>query len=70
MAKLPPKQESGDSQEWLNTYADMVTLLLTFFVLLFACSNLDETKLQYVYQAFQMRGKYVNTIVAICGRAR
>ncbi len=64
MAKLPPKQESGDSQEWLNTYADMVTLLLTFFVLLFACSNLDETKLQYVYQAFQMRGKYVNTIVA------
>lgn len=64
MAKLPPKQEEGNTQEWLNTYADMVTLLLTFFVLLFACSNLDETKLQYVYQAFQMRGKFVNPIVA------
>lgn len=63
MAKLPPKKESGDSQEWLNTYADMVTLLLTFFVLLFACSNLDETKLQWIYQAFKMRGKYVNPIV-------
>lgn len=64
MAKLPPKKESGDSQEWLNTYADMVTLLLTFFVLLFACSNLDETKMQFILQAFQMRGKYVNPVVA------
>lgn len=64
MAKLPPKAEEGNSQEWLNTYADMVTLLLTFFVLLFACSNLDQTKLQFVFQEFQSRGKYVNNIVA------
>ena len=63
MAKLPPKKEEGNSQEWLNTYADMVTLLLTFFVLLFASSNLDETKLQYIFQAFQTRGKYINTVV-------
>lgn len=63
MAKLPPKQEAGNDQEWLNTYADMVTLLLTFFVLLFACSNLDETKMQYIFQAFQMRGKYINPVV-------
>ena len=63
MAKLPPKKEKGNDQEWLNTYADMVTLLLTFFVLLFASSNLDETKLQYIFQAFQTRGKYVNTVV-------
>lgn len=64
MAKLPPKKEEGNSQEWLNTYADMVTLLLTFFVLLFASSNLDETKMQYIFQAFQMRGKYVNQFVS------
>lgn len=63
MAKLPPKKSEGNSQEWLNTYADMVTLLLTFFVLLFASSNLDETKLQYIFQAFQTRGKYINTFV-------
>lgn len=63
MAKLPPKKEEGNTQEWLNTYADMVTLLLTFFVLLFASSNLDETKLQYIFQAFQTRGSYVNTVV-------
>ena len=60
MAKLPPKKEEGNTQEWLNTYADMVTLLLTFFVLLFACSNLDETKLQYIFQAFKSRGRFIN----------
>lgn len=64
MAKLPPKKEEGNSQEWLNTYADMVTLLLTFFVLLFASSNLDEAKLQFILQTFQNHGKYLNTVVA------
>lgn len=64
MAKLPPKKEEGNSQEWLNTYADMVTLLLTFFVLLFASSNLDESKMQFIVQAFQNHGKFVNTVVS------
>lgn len=64
MAKLPPKKSEENTGEWLNTYADMVTLLLTFFVLLFACSNLDETKLQYVFQEFKSRGRYFNQHVA------
>lgn len=63
MAKLPPKKGGGDVGDWLNTYADMVTLLLTFFVLLFACSNLDETKLQYVFQEFKSRGRYLNQVL-------
>lgn len=63
MAKLPPKKAEENTGEWLNTYADMVTLLLTFFVLLFSCSNMDETKIQYIVQAFQMRGHFLNTIV-------
>lgn len=64
MAKLPLKKGNDNVGDWLNTYADMVTLLLTFFVLLFACSNLDETKLQYVFQEFKSRGRYVNNVVA------
>lgn len=63
MAKMPPKKAEDSGGDWLNTYADMVTLLLTFFVLLFACSNLDETKMQLIFQAFQNRGNYLNTIV-------
>jgi len=34
--------------EWLNTYADMVTLLLTFFVLLFSMSTITPGKFQQV----------------------
>lgn len=34
----------GDSGDWLNTYADMVTLLLCFFVLLYSISNVDQGK--------------------------
>ncbi|MGB9613967.1 MAG: OmpA/MotB family protein [Fervidobacterium sp.] len=32
--------------EWLNTYGDMVTLLLTFFVLLFSMSSITPGKFQ------------------------
>lgn len=34
--------------EWLNTYGDMVTLLLTFFVLLFSMSSISPGKFQQV----------------------
>ncbi|MGN0683030.1 MAG: flagellar motor protein MotB [Oscillospiraceae bacterium] len=63
MAKQMPKKAEDSGGDWLNTYADMVTLLLTFFVLLFCCSNLDETKMQFILQAFKSRGKYVNQVV-------
>lgn len=63
MAKMPQKKAEENTGEWLNTYADMVTLLLTFFVLLFSCSNLDETKMQLIFQAFQSNGSYLNSIV-------
>lgn len=63
MAKQMPKKSEDSGGDWLNTYADMVTLLLTFFVLLFCCSNLDETKMQFILQAFKSRGKYVNQVV-------
>ncbi len=63
MAKLQKKPQENHDNDWLNTYADMVTLLLTFFVLLYASSSLDEQKWQYIYQAFQSHGKYLNEYV-------
>lgn len=39
--------------EWMATYADMVTLLMCFFVLLFAFSNIDAQKFVAVMQSFQ-----------------
>ena len=38
-------EESG-GDEWLATYGDLVTLLLCFFVLLFASSSVDAKKFQ------------------------
>jgi chemotaxis protein MotB len=40
------QDESSGGPNWLDTYADMVTLLLTFFVLLFSMSTLNSSKWQ------------------------
>ncbi|MBP1544962.1 MAG: flagellar motor protein MotB [Oscillospiraceae bacterium] len=63
MAKLEKKPKDSHDNDWLATYSDMVTLLLTFFVMLYASSSLDEQKWQYIYQAFQSRGKYLNEYI-------
>lgn len=45
MAKKPKKQAAG-APAWMVTFSDMVTLLLTFFVLLLSMANMDKTKFQ------------------------
>lgn len=45
------KRKAG-APEWMNTYGDMVTLLLTFFVLLFAFSNVDKEKFAALVESF------------------
>ena len=58
------RAESGEEKgNWLDTYADMVTLLLCFFVLLYSASSVDETKWQYIYQSFTSSGSYINPFV-------
>jgi chemotaxis protein MotB len=49
------KVESGASgaPAWMSTYGDMVTLLLCFFVLLYAFSSLDTQKFISMAESFQ-----------------
>lgn len=56
--EIPVKRkERGEenTQEWLNTYADMITLVLTFFVLLYSISNVNITKLEQIANAMQKK---------------
>lgn len=46
-------------QRWLLTYADMITLLLAFFVILYAISKLDLKK--YESLAVSLRGAFSTT---------
>lgn len=39
-------EEEGSGDTWLNTYADMITLVLTFFIALFSMSTLEQEKFQ------------------------
>lgn len=45
--------EKGGTASWMNTYADMVTLLLCFFVLLFSFSEIDANKFKAIMKSFQ-----------------
>ena len=51
------------SNEWMNTYADMVTLLLCFFILLFTMSTIEKEKWQALVQSFQSSGDNTQVVV-------
>lgn len=47
------EEEKKSSSDWMNTYGDMVTLLLTFFVMLYSFSTIDSAKMQQFLTSFQ-----------------
>ncbi len=51
MARRRKNIGSGGSN-WIDTYADMVTLLLTFFILLYSMSTIDSKKYYAIVEAF------------------
>jgi chemotaxis protein MotB len=49
------KKEEG-AADWLTTYGDMTTLLLTFFVMMFTTAEIDGSELRMILAAFQGLG--------------
>ena len=42
----------GGGANWMDTYGDMVTLLLCFFVLLYSMSTIDSAKWEALVMSF------------------
>jgi chemotaxis protein MotB len=65
------KRESHENHErWLVSYADFITLLFAFFVVMFASSQTDKAKMQAVSDSVQkaLKGESFNSMVtAILG---
>ena len=63
------KQDSGGGgggcPAWLATYGDMVTLVLTFFILLFSFSSIDKAKWQQVVMSLSGGSSVFNQAVPI-----
>lgn len=53
MARKKKQECKSGAPEWMATYGDMVTLLMCFFVLLFAFSSIDAQKFEAVMMSFQ-----------------
>ena len=52
MAKRKEERAKPGSPAWMNTFSDLMNLLLCFFILLFASSTIDAEKLEQVAASF------------------
>lgn len=53
MPKKKAEAEKENSERWLLTYADMITLLMLFFIVLYSMSNVDSEKYKAISKALQ-----------------
>jgi len=54
MSPKPSTEDSKSSQErWMVSYADLITLLLAFFVAMYSVSRLDQEKLAKAQESFR-----------------
>lgn len=52
--KLGKNDGTGGSPSWMTTYSDLMSLLLTFFILLYSMSNIDAEKFKNIAYSLQI----------------
>ena len=55
MARKKREEEKGIEGGWINTFADLMNLLLCFFVLLFSMSTVDADKYEQIVTSMSER---------------
>ena len=58
----PIEEKEEPKQAWLLTYADMMTLLFAFFVMMFSMSSPDPVKISQIQDAMQKEAGLEGTI--------
>ncbi|WP_373481570.1 flagellar motor protein MotB [Acetobacterium sp.] len=61
MGKRSKNKKAVNKDAWLNTYADMITLILVFFILLFSMSTIDAAKYKQLVEIFNPAAVYETT---------
>jgi chemotaxis protein MotB len=67
MARKKKHEEHVNHERWLVSYADFITLLFAFFVVMFATSQVDKSKAQAVSDSVKkaLEGQSFNTMVKV-----
>lgn len=62
---LPEEEAPGGAPEWVVTYGDMMSLLLTFFVLLFSMSEIKEEESKALMESLRRQFGYDKSLQSI-----
>jgi chemotaxis protein MotB len=67
MARKKKRQEPVNHERWLVSYADFITLLFAFFVVMFATSQTDKSKAQEVSDSVKkaLEGQSFDSVVKV-----
>ena len=62
LASVPSSNRAGTPSTWLVTFTDLVALMITFFVLLFSMSQVEERKWQNLTNALSKKADLVREV--------
>lgn len=63
MQRKKRNKDDVNTNAWMDTYADTITLLLTFFILLYSFSTIDNKKLKQIAASF--KGETIGTPMVV-----